>query len=146
MIQKSKNTIESAEPSLHWSFKQNQLHKGEAEFNSKIASEIENMVSSMKTIIELCQIKEKNKFQVFQEGYQIHSKVATLVKCAETLLSIISNLKKAYLVNDFKTQLDTISERDKKIKQLCLKSKVAIKNLSKQFEEAISELNSAYLL
>ncbi|PVU94179.1 hypothetical protein BB561_002742 [Smittium simulii] len=133
MFQKSKTTNENVEAKLTPNFNQSQLEKYEIDFNSKVNFEIESMV------------REKNKFQIYQEGFQIQTKAATLVKSAETLLTITTNLKKAYLVNDSRYQIETTCARNNEISRLKSNTVDAINKLSEQLDSSITELNNSYL-
>ncbi|KAN0093035.1 Surfeit locus protein 5 subunit 22 of Mediator complex domain containing protein [Tylopilus felleus] len=72
----------------------------EEEWNKKLDAEVEALVDGMVDIVSLASIGDKDKFRIAQESFQAESRAESMVKAANSLLSITHSLKLLLLLSD----------------------------------------------
>ncbi|KAG2071736.1 hypothetical protein BDR04DRAFT_1097697 [Suillus decipiens] len=72
----------------------------EEEWNKKLDSEVEILVDGMVDIVSLASIGDKDKFRIAQESFQAESRAESMVRAANSLLSITHSLKLLLLLSD----------------------------------------------
>ncbi|KAF8121782.1 surfeit locus protein 5 subunit 22 of mediator complex-domain-containing protein [Boletus edulis] len=72
----------------------------EEEWNKKLDAEVEVLVDGMVDIVGLASIGDKDKFRIAQESFQAESRAESMVKAANSLLSITHSLKLLLLLSD----------------------------------------------
>ncbi|KII84428.1 hypothetical protein PLICRDRAFT_57823 [Plicaturopsis crispa FD-325 SS-3] len=72
----------------------------EEEWNKKVDMEVETLVDGMVDLVGLASIGEKDKFKVAQEAYQAQSRAESMVRAANSLLSITHSMKLLLLLSD----------------------------------------------
>ncbi|KAH0833105.1 hypothetical protein J3R83DRAFT_12098 [Lanmaoa asiatica] len=76
------------------------LNNIEEEWNKKLDAEVEVLVDGMVDIVSLASIGDKDKFRIAQESFQAESRAESMVKAANSLLSITHSLKLLLLLSD----------------------------------------------
>ncbi|KAG1882164.1 hypothetical protein F4604DRAFT_445748 [Suillus subluteus] len=72
----------------------------EEEWNKKLDAEVEVLVDGMVDIVSLASIGDKDKFRIAQESFQAESRAESMVRAANSLLSITHSLKLLLLLSD----------------------------------------------
>ncbi|TFK40183.1 hypothetical protein BDQ12DRAFT_680479 [Crucibulum laeve] len=72
----------------------------EEEWNKKVDMEIETLVDGMVDLVSLASIGDKDKFRVAQESFQAESRAESMVRAANSLLSITHSMKLLLLLSD----------------------------------------------
>ncbi|KAF8647405.1 hypothetical protein AX16_006734 [Volvariella volvacea WC 439] len=72
----------------------------EEEWNKKIDVEVETLVDGMVDLVSLASIGDKDKFRIAQEAFQAQSRAESMVRAANTLLSITHSMKLLLLLSD----------------------------------------------
>ncbi|KAG1821890.1 surfeit locus protein 5 subunit 22 of mediator complex-domain-containing protein [Suillus subaureus] len=72
----------------------------EEEWNKKLDTEVEVLVDGMVDIVSLASIGDKDKFRIAQESFQAESRAESMVRAANSLLSITHSLKLLLLLSD----------------------------------------------
>ncbi|KAI0034209.1 hypothetical protein K488DRAFT_45911 [Vararia minispora EC-137] len=85
------------------------LDKIEAEWNAKVDVEIQTLADGMVDLVNLASIKDKDKVRVAQEAFQAQFRAESMVRAANSLLSIIHSMKLLLLLSD---QAQIVSRRD----------------------------------
>ncbi|KAI9486408.1 MAG: surfeit locus protein 5 subunit 22 of mediator complex-domain-containing protein [Benjaminiella poitrasii] len=116
----------------------------EDQYNKRIDDDIAKLVDCFTDVVKVGENKDKDKFKVAQEGYQIESQAAQIVRSCESLLSLIGELKQNLLLNDTKT---LTALRQKKSEQL-VENTTAIKErlslMRKELADTVHDLESVY--
>ncbi|KIM58352.1 hypothetical protein SCLCIDRAFT_10256 [Scleroderma citrinum Foug A] len=76
------------------------LNAIEEEWNKKLDAEIEILVDGMVEIVSLASIGDKDKFRITQEAFQTEMRAESMVRAANSLLSITHSLKLLLLLSD----------------------------------------------
>ncbi|KAG1747074.1 surfeit locus protein 5 subunit 22 of mediator complex-domain-containing protein [Suillus paluster] len=72
----------------------------EEEWNKKLDAEVDILVDGMVDIVSLASIGDKDKFRIAQESFQAESRAESMVRAANSLLSITHSLKLLLLLSD----------------------------------------------
>ncbi|VDB83811.1 unnamed protein product [Peniophora sp. CBMAI 1063] len=81
----------------------------EEEWNKKVDAEIATLVDGMVDLVNLASIGTKDKFKVAQEAFQAQFRAESMVRAANSLLSIIHSMKLLLLLSD---EAQIVSRRD----------------------------------
>ncbi|KAI9567345.1 hypothetical protein HD554DRAFT_2108990 [Boletus coccyginus] len=87
----------------------------EEEWNKKLDAEVEVLVDGMVDIVSLASIGDKDKFRIAQESFQAELRAESMVKAANSLLSIMHSLKLLLLLSD---EAQIAHRRDVELKQV----------------------------
>ncbi|KDQ57034.1 hypothetical protein JAAARDRAFT_35633 [Jaapia argillacea MUCL 33604] len=72
----------------------------EQEWNKKVDIEVETLVDGMVDLVGLASIGDKDKFRIAQEAFQAQCRAESMVRAANSLLSIIHSMKLLLLLSD----------------------------------------------
>ncbi|KAJ3806322.1 hypothetical protein F5876DRAFT_50266 [Lentinula aff. lateritia] len=72
----------------------------EEEWNKKVDLEVETLVDGMVDLVGLASINDKDKFRIAQESFQAQTRAESMVRAANTLLSITHSMKLLLLLSD----------------------------------------------
>ncbi|KAG7451330.1 uncharacterized protein BT62DRAFT_882506 [Guyanagaster necrorhizus] len=72
----------------------------EEEWNKKVDLEVETLVDGMVDLVSLALIGDKDKFRMAQEAFQAQSRAESMVRAANSLLSITHSMKLLLLLSD----------------------------------------------
>ncbi|KAF9466637.1 hypothetical protein BDZ94DRAFT_1288243 [Collybia nuda] len=72
----------------------------EEEWNKRVDMEVETLVDGMVDLVGLASIGDKDKFRIAQESFQAQSRAESMVRAANTLLSITHSMKLLLLLSD----------------------------------------------
>jgi mediator of RNA polymerase II transcription subunit 22 len=72
----------------------------EEEWNKKVDMEVETLVDGMVDLVSLASISDKDKFIVAQESFQVQSRAESMIRAANSLLSITHSMKLLLLLSD----------------------------------------------
>ncbi|KAF8623628.1 hypothetical protein AX17_007329 [Amanita inopinata Kibby_2008] len=72
----------------------------EEEWNKKVDLEVETLVDGMVDLVSLASIGDKDKFRIAQEAFQAQSRAESMVRAANSLLSITHSMKLLLLLSD----------------------------------------------
>ncbi|KAI0311909.1 surfeit locus protein 5 subunit 22 of mediator complex-domain-containing protein [Amylostereum chailletii] len=81
----------------------------EEEWNKKVDVEIETLADGMVDLVNLATIGDKDKFKIAQEAFQAQFRAESMVRAANSLLSIIHSMKLLLLLSD---EAQIVSRRD----------------------------------
>ncbi|KAF7731819.1 Mediator of RNA polymerase II transcription subunit 22 [Apophysomyces ossiformis] len=116
----------------------------EDKYNKRIDDDIAKLVDCFADIVKVGENKDKDKFKVAQEGYQIESQTAQIVRSSESLLGLITELKQHLLLNDTQTLSQLMKERSEKLIRHNTEIKEKIENIKLELETAIYDMESVY--
>ncbi|THH14107.1 hypothetical protein EW146_g6179 [Bondarzewia mesenterica] len=85
----------------------------EEEWNKKVDAEIETLADGMVDLVNLATIGDKDKFRIAQEAFQAQSRAESMVRAANSLLSIIHSMKLLLLLSD---EAQIVNRRDAEFK------------------------------
>jgi len=85
----------------------------EEEWNKKVDTEVEMLVDGMVDLVSLASISGKDKFIVAQEAFQVQSRAESMIRAANSLLSITHSMKLLLLLSD---QAQIAHRRDVELK------------------------------
>ncbi|EAU85676.1 hypothetical protein CC1G_10948 [Coprinopsis cinerea okayama7 len=91
------------------------LENVEEEWNKKVDVEVETLVNGMVDLVNLASIGEKDKFTVAQEAFAAQSRAESMVRAANSLLSIVHSMKLLLLLSD---ESQTAHRRDAEEKEI----------------------------
>ncbi|KJA26233.1 hypothetical protein HYPSUDRAFT_111001, partial [Hypholoma sublateritium FD-334 SS-4] len=72
----------------------------EEEWNKKVDMEVEILVDGMVDLVSLASIVDKDKFRIAQESFQAESRTESMIRAANSLLSITHSMKLLLLLSD----------------------------------------------
>ncbi|KAJ7132255.1 hypothetical protein C8R44DRAFT_664581 [Mycena epipterygia] len=72
----------------------------EEEWNKKVDLEVETLLDGMVDLVGLASIGDKDKFRIAQESFQAQSRAESMVRAANSLLSITHSMKLLLLLSD----------------------------------------------
>jgi len=72
----------------------------EEEWNKRVDMEVDTLVDGMVDLVSLASIGEKDKFRIAQESFQAQSRAESMVRAANSLLSITHSMKLLLLLSD----------------------------------------------
>ncbi|KAE9405214.1 hypothetical protein BT96DRAFT_916386 [Gymnopus androsaceus JB14] len=72
----------------------------EEEWNKKVDLEVETLVDGMVDLVGLASINDKDKFRIAQESFQAQARAESMVRAANSLLSITHSMKLLLLLSD----------------------------------------------
>ncbi|KAJ3506331.1 hypothetical protein NLJ89_g6928 [Agrocybe chaxingu] len=72
----------------------------EEEWNKKVDAEVDILVDGMVDLVSLASIVDKDKFRVAQESFQAQSRAESMIRAANSLLSITHSMKLLLLLSD----------------------------------------------
>ncbi|KAL0954754.1 hypothetical protein HGRIS_003705 [Hohenbuehelia grisea] len=94
----------------------------EEEWNKKIDTELETLVDGMGDLVTLAAIEDKDKFRVAQESFQTECRAESMVRAANSLLSITHSMKLLLLLSD---EAQIAHRRDVELRELHEETKQA---------------------
>ncbi|KAI0044918.1 hypothetical protein FA95DRAFT_1608138 [Auriscalpium vulgare] len=72
----------------------------EEEWNKKVDVEVETLAEGMVDLVNLASIGDKDKFTIAQEAFQAEFRAESMVRAANSLLSIVHSMKLLLLLSD----------------------------------------------
>ncbi|KAI0303770.1 hypothetical protein B0F90DRAFT_1809467 [Multifurca ochricompacta] len=72
----------------------------EEEWNKRVDVEIETLADGMVDLVNLASINNKDKFKIAQETFQAQFRAESMIKAANSLLSIVHSMKLQLLLSD----------------------------------------------
>ncbi|CAO3688185.1 unnamed protein product [Umbelopsis ramanniana] len=87
-------------------------------------------------------IENKDKFKVTQEGYQIESQTAQIIRSAESLLGLITELKQILLLNDTKTLTQLSDTRTKDLREPKTAIKSEMSKIKTELDAAVFDMEN----
>ncbi|RDB26113.1 hypothetical protein Hypma_006742 [Hypsizygus marmoreus] len=72
----------------------------EEEWNKRVDMEVETLVDGMVDLVSLASVSDKDKFRIAQESFQAQSRAESMVRAANSLLSITHSMKLLLLLSD----------------------------------------------
>ncbi|CAO0792315.1 unnamed protein product [Mucor circinelloides] len=116
----------------------------EDQYNKRIDDDIGKLVDCFTDIVKVGENKDKDKFKVAQEGYQIESQSAQIVRSCESLLSLIGELKQNLLLNDTKTLTTLRQTRSEKLIENTAAIKDRMQLMKKELAETVYDLETVF--
>ncbi|TFK49993.1 hypothetical protein OE88DRAFT_1681980 [Heliocybe sulcata] len=87
------------------------LDSVEEEWNKRVDAEIDTLVEGMVDLVSLASVGEKDKFRIALEAFQAESRAESMVRAANSLLSIIHSMKLLLLLSD-ETQIANLRDTE----------------------------------
>ncbi|ESK95359.1 mediator of rna polymerase ii transcription subunit 22-like [Moniliophthora roreri MCA 2997] len=87
----------------------------EEEWNKKVDLEVETLVDGMVDLVGLASIGDKDKFRIAQESLQAQLRAESMVRAANSLLSITHSMKLLLLLSD---EAQIANRRDTELNQV----------------------------
>ncbi|KAH9051942.1 hypothetical protein EDB87DRAFT_1660792 [Lactarius vividus] len=72
----------------------------EEDWNKKVDVEIETLADGMVDLVNLASINNKDKFKIAQETFQAQFRAESMIRAANSLLSIVHSMKLQLLLSD----------------------------------------------
>jgi len=72
----------------------------EEDWNKRVDLEVETLVDGMVDLVSLASIGDKDKFRIAQESFQAQSRAESMVRAANSLLSVTHSMKLLLLLSD----------------------------------------------
>ncbi|ORY96930.1 surfeit locus protein 5 subunit 22 of mediator complex-domain-containing protein [Syncephalastrum racemosum] len=116
----------------------------EDQYNKRIDDDIAKLVDCFADIIRVGENKDKDKFRVAEEGYQIESQSAQIVRSTESLLSLITELKQHLLLNDTQTLSRLTNNRIQRLDTQKKAIRDTILDMREELTSTISDLETVY--
>ncbi|KAI9028254.1 surfeit locus protein 5 subunit 22 of mediator complex-domain-containing protein [Phycomyces nitens] len=116
----------------------------EDQYNKRIDDDIAKLVDCFADIIKVGENKDKDKFKVAQEGYQIESQTAQIVRSSESLLGLITELKQHLLLNDTHTLSRLYNDRSEILKAQKQDIQTTLIDMKHGLSSAIYDMESVY--
>lgn len=116
----------------------------EDQYNKRIDDDVTKLVDCFTDIVKVGENKDKDKFKVAQEGYQIESQAAQIVRSCESLLSLIGELKQNLLLNDTKTLTKLRQTQSDKLVTSTTAMKEQALKMKKELADTVYDLESVY--
>ncbi|KAI0058192.1 hypothetical protein BV25DRAFT_1811134 [Artomyces pyxidatus] len=85
------------------------LDSVEEEWNKKVDVEIETLADGMVDLVNLASIGDKDKFKIAQEAFQAQFRAESMIRAANSLLSIVHSMKLLLLLSD---EAQIVNRRD----------------------------------
>ncbi|CDS10701.1 hypothetical protein LRAMOSA11187 [Lichtheimia ramosa] len=120
------------------------LVQAEEQYNKRIDDDVAKLVDCFSDIVRVGENKDKDKFRVAQEGYQIESQSAQIVRSTESLLSLITELKQHLLLNDTDTLSKLMKQRTDALDTQREEIKDTICTMRRELANTIYDLESVY--
>ncbi|KAI8983894.1 surfeit locus protein 5 subunit 22 of mediator complex-domain-containing protein [Pilobolus umbonatus] len=114
----------------------------EDQYNKRIDDDVAKLVDCFVDVVKVGENKDKDKFKVAQEGYQIESQAAQIVRSCESLLSLINELKQNLLLNDTKTLSRLRQTRSEKLTENTTAMKDKVVTMKKELSDIIYNLET----
>lgn len=111
----------------------------EEEWNKKVDVEVEALVEGMVDLVSLASIEDKDKFRVAQESFQAQCRAESMVRAADSLLSIIHSMKLLLLLSD-ETQI--ANRKDQELKHIQAEKDEAKRNVAALLDELLVPVTS----
>ncbi|EPQ54344.1 hypothetical protein GLOTRDRAFT_78346 [Gloeophyllum trabeum ATCC 11539] len=92
------------------------LDSVEEEWNKRVDAEVDTLVEGMVDLVSLASIGDKDKFRIALEAFQAESRAESMVRSANSLLSIIHSMKLLLLLSD-EAQIANLRDSELKIIQ-----------------------------
>ncbi|KIJ66710.1 hypothetical protein HYDPIDRAFT_108632 [Hydnomerulius pinastri MD-312] len=112
----------------------------EEEWNKKLDAEVDILVDGMVDIVSLASIGDKDKFCIAQESFQADSRAESMVRAANSLLSITHSLKLLLLLSD---EAQIAHRRDAELKHVQLEKSEAQKKVAALLDELFRRPSSS---
>ncbi|KAI8368596.1 surfeit locus protein 5 subunit 22 of mediator complex-domain-containing protein [Choanephora cucurbitarum] len=116
----------------------------EDQYNKRIDDDVAKLVDCFTDVVKVSENKDKDKFKVAQEGYQIESQAAQIVRSCESLLSLIGELKQNLLLNDTKTLSRLRQNHSEKLTTNTNTIKDRIVQMKKELADTVYDLETVY--
>ncbi|OZJ06857.1 hypothetical protein BZG36_00144 [Bifiguratus adelaidae] len=118
------------------------LQQIEEQYNKRVDDDVERLMDSFVDIVRISAVEDKDTFKTTQEGYQIESQAAQMVRSVESLFSVITDLKHYALLNDTSTLTRLVQTRSEQLRTQKEEIRDNLKDLRKDVTAAIEELQS----
>ncbi|KAI9477156.1 surfeit locus protein 5 subunit 22 of mediator complex-domain-containing protein [Zychaea mexicana] len=120
------------------------LVNAEDQYNKRIDDDIAKLVDCFTDIVRVGENKDKDKFRVAEEGYQIESQSAQIVRSAESLLGLITELKQHLLLNDTALLSQLTKQRTEALETQRYEIKDTVFKMRAELQTTIYDLESVY--
>lgn len=114
------------------------------QYNKRIDDDISKLVDCYTDIVRIGENKDKDKFKVAQEGYQIESQAAQIVRSCESLLSLTNELKQFLLLNDAETLAQLRKTQSEKLVESTTTIKSKVNTMRSELSKAVFDLETVY--
>ncbi|KAF8718579.1 hypothetical protein AX14_011759 [Amanita brunnescens Koide BX004] len=104
----------------------------EEEWNKKVDAEVDTLVDGMVDLVSLASIADKDKFRIAQEAFQAQSRAESMVRAANSLLSITHSMKLLLLLSD---EAQIAHRRDAELKVIQVERDDARKRVAALLDE-----------
>ncbi|KAJ1934294.1 hypothetical protein FBU59_005745, partial [Linderina macrospora] len=88
--------------------------------------------------------QSKDKYSVAQEAYSAQTRVATMVRTIEGLLGMVTDIKRAYLVNDATALTEMATQRCSKLDERTQITEQQVEELNSALDLAVRDLEKVY--
>ncbi|KAI9258565.1 surfeit locus protein 5 subunit 22 of mediator complex-domain-containing protein [Sporodiniella umbellata] len=120
------------------------LDQVEDQYNKRIDDDVSKLVDCYTDIVRIGENKDKDKFKVAQEGYQIESQAAQIVRSCESLLSLTNELKQFLLLNDAQTLGQLRKAQSEKLVESTTTIKNQVISMKDELSKAVFDLETVY--
>ncbi|GLB40282.1 putative surfeit locus protein 5 subunit 22 of Mediator complex [Lyophyllum shimeji] len=106
----------------------------EEEWNKRLDLEVETLVDGMVDLVSIASIGDKDKFRIAQESFQAQSRAESMVRAANSLLSITHSMKLLLLLSD---EAQMAHRRDAELKVVQEEKDEARQKVAKLLDEIL---------
>ncbi|ORX51763.1 SURF5-domain-containing protein [Piromyces finnis] len=122
--------------------KKNKFVQNEEEYNKRLDTEIDQLIDSFHHIVKASKIGDSDKYKIFQEEYLINCMSSNIIRSAQSLLTLISELKQSILIFDYKSlnsgilsRIETIEQEKINVSDMLMSLQSDIRNNIKELED-----------
>ncbi|KAK7031504.1 hypothetical protein R3P38DRAFT_2924037 [Favolaschia claudopus] len=112
----------------------------EEEWNKKVDLEVETLLDGMVDLVSLASIGDKDKFRIAQESFQAQTRAESMVRAANSLLSITHSMKLLLLLSD---EAQIAHRRDAELKTVQEEKEAARAQVAALLDELIRRPNDS---
>ncbi|CAL1716582.1 unnamed protein product [Somion occarium] len=127
----------SSQPTIDQSSDQ-YLDSIEEEWNKKVDVEVDTLVDGMVDLVSLASIGDKDKFRVAQEAFQAECRAESMIRAANSLLSITHSMKLLLLLSD---ESQIANRRDMEQRSLQAEKEESKKKIADLLDELLNMRN-----
>ncbi|KAF8269582.1 hypothetical protein EI94DRAFT_1573623 [Lactarius quietus] len=108
----------------------------EEEWNKKVDVEIETLADGMVDLVNLASINNKDKFKIAQETFQAQFRAESMIRAANSLLSIVHSMKLQLLLSD---EAQIVERRDAELATTLKEKEDAKANVAELLSELLRQ-------
>ncbi|KAI9136318.1 hypothetical protein BKA69DRAFT_1033702 [Paraphysoderma sedebokerense] len=114
----------------------------EDSYNKRLDADIDTLVDGIQDLLAISTIGSKDKYVINQEKLQVQSRVSSIIRASESLLTLSSDLKQSILLNDTTTITVLLAHRAQILASQTMKVRETLELLYSDINKSIEELET----